>query len=242
MLLELISQREAVSDDLRHECELTSPDGQISGQIDLLVLGKRPLVVDYKTGVALESGEPLGRYGRQLAVYAWLVDQALGVDVPESMLFSLRDGIIHVDTSRRVRDGVVEEIKAARDAYNERIPGPQPAWPSEDGCTFCPFVGECDEAWDALELGGLAQLGPGVALIGTVVGDVVTAANGLAALPIEAHSDPHRGSGIISDVPGPVVSQLQPGSKFRCWALGIRSVEPLSLAWRAGASRLVKLP
>lgn len=240
-LLDLIAQRQPTDDGLLYEHELASPDGRVAGQLDLLVLAQQPLVVDYKTGVALEEGEPLGHFWRQLAVYAWLVDKALGIDVAESVLFSLRDGIVRVDTSSSVREEAVAEILAAQDAYNERVPGPQTARPSEDGCTFCPFVGECDEAWAALQSGFLARLGTGVAVIGEVDGEVVAASNALSGVPIRVLSNSGWRSGIISDVPQIVSSHLQVGTRFRCWALGLRSEEPLSLSWRGGASHLVKL-
>src|SRR5262249_6700391 len=115
-LLAFIEAREPAT-KLREQ-ELTSPDGTVMGQLDLVLLGARPAIVDHKTGVVVSDGLPQPHYERQLAIYAWLVEKCLGVDVGEAALFSLRNGIVPVDVSTAVRDPIVNGALGARDAYN----------------------------------------------------------------------------------------------------------------------------
>lgn len=240
-LYELISDCGATHGDLRHELDLRSPEGLLEGRLDLLIRGAKPFIVDYKTGVALVDGEPIEQHQRQLAIYAWLVDKEHALDVPESALFSLRDGIVRVDTSRSVREAIVDAILKAQSEFNARVPGPQPAMPSDDGCTFCPFIGSCDEAWVALQDGSLAKLGGGWAVSAEVAGTVVAAANGLSAIPIRVAKGAESIEGLISEVPSHLAEKFNVGSQFRCWGLRSRSQESLRLTWRAGTSRLVHL-
>jgi ATP-dependent exoDNAse (exonuclease V) beta subunit len=111
-LVEYVSQREPT--EILREHVLTSADGVINGQIDLLLIGARPSVVDHKTGVVLADGLPRQQYERQLALYAWLVDAALGIEVNDAALFSLRDGVVEVDVSRGIREETAAEALRAR--------------------------------------------------------------------------------------------------------------------------------
>lgn len=221
---------------LLREESLTSPDGRVSGQLDLLVCGDAPCVIDHKTGVVIAEGEPLDRYRRQLVLYAWLADVTLQLDVAESLLFSLRDGLVAVDTCRSVREGVISDVLHAQDQFNARVPGSQPANPSEETCMFCPFLGECDEAWATLRSGSVSRLGRGEAAIVEVVGDCIVATNGLAAIPIHVLAGSVAGDGVLVDVPSQSTKNLARGSTLRCWGLGLRSADPLSLSWRSGVS------
>lgn len=233
-LVDFITQRNPSL--LLREEPLTSPDGRVSGQLDLLVCGDAPCVIDHKTGVVIDEGEPLDRYQRQLAVYAWLADVTLQLDVAESLLFSLRDGLVAVDTCRSVRESVISDVLHAQDQFNARVPGPQPANPSEETCMFCPFLGECEEAWATLRSGSVSRLGRGEVAIVEVVGDCIVATNGLAAIPIHVLAGSVAGDAVLVDVPSQSTKNLARGSTLRCWGLGLRSADPLSLSWRSGVS------
>lgn len=235
-LIEYIAQREPT--ETRRECTLTSPDGALTGQIDLLVLGARPAVVDHKTGVVLTDGVPRGHYERQLAIYAWVVEASLGVEVDDAALFSLRDGIVEVDVSRSVRQRTVVEAIDARYAFNARAPGVQPATPSDHACGMCPFVGRCDPTWDALQQGRIDGFGWGDAARGRVMAPIVRSAGGTAALPLEVHVGTITGDAMLIDVPTAMVEECSVGDEVSAWRLARRSDEPLTLGWREGTSAL----
>jgi hypothetical protein len=235
-LLSYIADR-APAEKLR-EYVLTSPDGVVTGQLDLLVLGERPSVIDHKTGLVLAEGLPRPHYERQLAIYAWLVQAALDVDVNDGALFSLREGVVELDVSTKVRDSIVAVALRARDAFNERAPGAQPATPSDRACGSCPFVGPCDVAWDALRTGAVERFGWGDAARATVRAPIVVAAGGTAAVPLDIEIGTVGGPAVLIDVPAPLIDGLTIGARLSAWRLAKRSDEPLMLAWREGISSM----
>lgn len=235
-LIEFIDQREPT--EVRRECVVTSPDGALSGQIDLLILGGRPSIVDHKTGVVLTEGLPRGHYERQLAIYAWIVEASLGVEVNDAALFSLRDGIVEVDVSASVRIPIAAEAISAREAFNARAPGTQPATPSDHACGVCPFIGPCDPTWDALREGRIGGFGWGDAARGRVRAPIVTSAGGTAAVPLDVRIGTITGDVMLIDVPVPMVEMCAVGDQLSAWRLARRSDEPVTLAWREGTSAL----
>lgn len=239
-LLSYIAER-APSETLR-EHVLTSPDGVVTGQIDLLLLGDRPAVIDHKTGLVLAEGLPRPHYERQLAIYAWLAQAALGVDVRDAALFSLREGVVEVDVSVAIRDRVLADALRAREAFNERAPGAQPATPSDHACGSCPFVGQCDAAWDAISTGAVERFGWGDAARAKVRAPVVVAAGGTAAVPLDIDAGTVAGPAVLIDVPKSLVGAVVVGNRLSAWRLARRSDEPLTLAWREGTSALDLAP
>lgn len=239
-LLAYIATRAPV-EQLR-ELVLTTPDGAVTGQIDLLVLGERPSVIDHKAGLVLADGLPRPHYERQLALYAWLVQEALGVDVRDAALFSLREGLVEFDVSAKARDVVVANARRAREMFNERAPGGQPATPSDHACGSCPFVGPCDAAWDALKTGVVERFGWGEAARAKVRAPIVVAAGGTAAVPLDIEAGTVIGPGVLIDVPDSVVHALTVGDRLFAWRLAKRSDEPLTLAWREGTSAIELAP
>jgi hypothetical protein len=220
------------------ELVLTSPDGVITGQVDLLLLGDRPSVIDHKTGLVLNDGAPRAQYQRQLAIYAWLVEVTMGVDLREAALFSLREGIVELDVSSPVRDVIVADALGSREAFNDRVPGAQLAMPSDEACAVCPFVGPCDPAWDALSRGTVERFGWGEAARALVRDHVVTSASGTAAVPLSIETGTVAGEGILIDVPSRLVSSVSIGDRLAAARVAKKSDEPLVLAWRDGTSAL----
>lgn len=218
------------------EHELTSPDGTVGGTLDVLLLGDKPRVIDHKTGVVLEDGLPKDRYERQLAIYAWLVEVALSVEVPIAVLFSLREGLVEVDTSAAIRRTHGDQAQEARRQFNERAPGPQPATPSAEACGTCPFVGSCEPAWDALASGAVEHFGWGDAARGVVRAPVVLTTGRFTAIPIEVEVGTAFGSGMIIDVPEHLARNVVEGQRIAAWRLGRRSDDPLVFSWREGSS------
>lgn len=236
-LLEYIAQRRPT--EIRRECVVTSPDGTLSGQLDLLIVSARPSIVDHKTGTVLADGLPRGHYERQLALYAWLVETSLGLEVNEAALFSLRDGIIEVDVTRAVRDRIASESIQARDEFNARAPDAQPATPSDDACGPCPYVGSCDFTWDALRQGLIEEgYGWGDAVRGRLRAPAITAADGTTAVPLDVEVGTVTGEAMIIDVPVAVLERCGVGSQISAWRLARRSEQPLTLVWREGSSAL----
>lgn len=235
-LLAYIAAREPTG-KLR-ERRLASPDGRVTGQIDLLLVGGRPAIVDYKSGLVLDDGEPSEHFRRQLMIYAWLAEAALGLDVAEGALFSLRDGIVEFDVSKGARTSVMSQLFAVVDAYNERVPGPQPATPSDEACEHCQYVGSCSAAWEALDAGTIERFGWGDAARCTVREPIVLSAGGTAAIPLDVVAGTCDGPGMLIDVPSALVVGFDVGSRFSAWRLGRRSDDPLTLAWREGTSAI----
>jgi len=235
-LIEYIHEREP--SELLRECVVTSPDGTMSGQVDLLILGERPAIVDHKTGSVLTEGLPRKSYQRQLAIYAWIVEGSLGVEVDEAALFSLREGIVEVDVSGPVRRSIASEAMSAMEAFNMRAPGAQPATPSAHACGVCPFIGPCDPAWEALHEGGIEGFGWGDAVRGRVRAPIVKSAGGAAAVPLNAQIGTVVGHVTVFDVPIPMVETCSVGDQVSAWRLARRSDEPVALAWREGTSNL----
>jgi hypothetical protein len=228
---------------LLREQVLTTADGVMTGQLDLLLLGERPAIVDHKTGHVLgEPGEPRDSYARQLAIYAGLVDASMQLDIDEAALFSVQDGLIIVDVSRLVRAPIISEALQARRDFNERAPGEQPAAPSDTSCEHCTYVGRCDAAWDALRSGAIERIGWGDAIRGTTRGPIVAAANGSSAVPVHIDEGTLAGDGMLIDVPSELVVDVPAGSPLAAWHLSRRSEDPLTLAFRDGTTQLYVQP
>ena len=220
------------------EEELADPNGALVGRLDLLVLGKSPRVVDYKTGPVSDDSLPRRSYERQLQLYAWLAAAALNVTVEGAALFSLRQGIVEIDVSKEKQDLAAAQAMQAVSAFNGRVPGSQPASPSEDMCGWCPFLGRCDPAWEALASGDVVRLGWGDAVQGPIRSTVTVSESGFAAVPVEALYGTVFGPTTIIDVPADEVENLSVGKVLSAWSLARRSTQPTTLAWREGISHL----
>lgn len=224
---------------IRCEQTIASPDGRVKGRIDLLVLGSRPLVVDHKTGVVLEGGgDTSPHFRRQLAIYAWLVEAAFQIDVEDAALFSLREGLVEVDVSEVARRPFVDAALGALDAYNGKVPGLQPAAPSELVCGTCRFVGRCDAAWESLACGELERFGWGEAIRGVVTAPVVLAAGHRSAVQLEVEVGSVAGAVTVTDIPAELVDSVTVGNELALWGLALRSDGPATMSWREGSSAL----
>jgi PD-(D/E)XK nuclease superfamily len=224
------------------ERELTAPDGSLTGRPDLLILGRVPAIVDYKTGLVAEGRQPHETYERQLRIYASLAESVLGIDVECAALFSLRQGIVEIDVAKILREATVEQVERAVVEFNVRVPGIQPATPSEMSCEWCPFVGLCDPAWEALDSGAVVGFGWGEAVRGVVSDPITISESGLAAVPVSVVIGTVRGATMIIDVPAAVTEGLVPGSKLSAWCLARRGEDPVALAWRDESSHLQVTP
>lgn len=233
-LLEFINAHEPTQEPLT-ETELISGDGLIRGTVDLIVVGKRPCLVDYKSGLVLEDGIPNEHFTRQLMLYAHLVEEQMGIDVSEAALFSLRDGMITVDVSTNARRPVVRACLEERERYNALAPGTQPATPSNSACSFCPYIGVCDEFWLAVSADRLELLS-GQCVEGEVSAPAVCSASGVGTFAVQG--DPSKGEIMITDVPNPLLEGMIKGQRVRVWRLHSNPTSPLTLSWKVGQSGL----
>jgi hypothetical protein len=225
---------------VRVEQTLVSRDRTVSGRLDLLLVGPEVAVVDYKTGTVTDAGAVRESYERQLAVYAWLAAEHLGVDEVEGALFSLREGIVTVDVTASVRNTVVATLLSLRAAFNSRVPGPQPATPCEASCGWCPFVCSCEPAWTSLDEGVITTLGRGDAVSGVVSAEAVMAASGTSAIRLQIDRGTVRGEAVIADVSHHVAGALHAGDRATFVGLARRSEQPLTFAWRDEISQGMK--
>jgi CRISPR/Cas system-associated exonuclease Cas4 (RecB family) len=223
--------------ELLIERELEAPGHLVRGRPDLVILGQHPCVIDHKSGLVMAEVGPREPYENQLVMYAWLVESALGVEVDETALFSLRQGLVTVDVSAR-RARLIDEVLSAREAFNARVPGPQPASPSETSCNWCPFVGPCDSAWRALQEGQVDRLGWGEAVRGTSRTEAISSSNRRAAVALDIDIGTVSGSASIIDIPADRVADLRAGDRVAVWALTKRNDDPLTLAWHDGVSAM----
>ena len=82
----------------------------------------------------------------------------------------------------------------------------------------------------------VVRLGWGESVVAQVLGNMVCAANGLAAIPIQISAGSIEGVGMLVDVPALLIPDAEVGSELRAWGLSLRSAEPLTLAWCSGSS------
>lgn len=219
---------------------LSSKDGLIRGQVDLVVIGENPCIIDYKSGLVTEDGYPKEHFVRQLCLYAHLVQDDLGIDIDDAFLFSLREGLWPVDVSSPVRNPIVEESLEAQKLFNSRVPGPQPAFPSVTACSFCRHVGECDEFWGPAGVGGGMEPESGVCVSGHVSARPVISASGVGAISVLVGSTPNDHLLTITDIPNHLVEELEPGDNINCWRLRDSVDSPYVLTWKSGQSGLVR--
>ncbi len=216
--------------DLLTEQELLSRNGQIYGIVDLIVVGEQSSVVDYKTGFVTEETQPLAHHLRQLALYAHLVSDCLSTNVSRAAIFSLREGIVTVDVSETVRNPIVEECLAALQTYNERVPGTQPAVPSVGSCSYCPFIGRCDEFWGPQGLEGGLELTSGTCITGRVNGPPLLTTSGFGAVELTLGANDLRA--VVTDIPGDLLSDVKAGNIIRCWRLRADPATPATMEWK----------
>lgn len=224
--------------ELLLEHRLASVDGSVVGRLDLLVLGRRPCVIDFKSGLVDVEGVLDTPHQRQLALYVWLAATHLQREDVGAAWFSLRQGIVEVDVPHDQRESVVSLALAARHSYNERAPGPQPATPSTSACGRCESVGRCQEGWNALGDGRVERFGWGEAGRALISGPIVVADNGAAAVPIDVTEGTITGQATLTDIPQTLVRGLDIGNRLSIWRVARRAGEPLTLAWREGISCL----
>jgi hypothetical protein len=113
----------------------------------------------------------------------------------------------------------MREALEARADFNRRVPGAQPARPSETACGSCPYLGTCNAAWDAQRRGEVERFGWGDAVRGAVRAPVVVSAAGTTAVPLAVEVGTVQGSVMLIDVPADFVSDIRVGDEIAAWGL-----------------------
>ena len=241
-LLELVDNAEWTGEPLIEEF-LASSDGMFEGIPDLVLVGQqRLLVIDYKSGFVSDDGGVDENYSDQLLLYAHLCVETFGIGSADAYLLSLREGLVPVDVSEEQRNKYVRRAIDEIRAFDQRVPGPQPAMPSEDTCRWCNHVCACDQVWDEIGRGQVLETWGGHALEGKLLDSPTMARNDLSAARIRVERGTVTGDVTISDIPRGPTGELSEGSRVRIVGLRQFRDDAQGLAWVDRKSRLLASP
>lgn len=207
------------------EQRLLSKDGSLEGTPDLVVVRHDGCdIVDFKTGLVTDLDEEMPKpdYARQIRIYAHLASEAHRVPAIRGVLLSFRQGQIDVDVSHDLIEQAVQEALGRRQAFNERVPGPQPAHAGDATCRWCEHQLICDGYWDAVadDSSGLA----GSVLRGTICSVPERSQNGLVAVQVEVSGGARPGSvATIAEIAGDEATDWAVGDIISVTALRRRS-------------------
>ncbi len=105
-------------------------------------------LIDLKSGVG--QSEVDERQERQLRLYAYLVETALGRRPDDVLVVDVRGTETTIDASSAQVDEAVQDGVEARDRFAEMVAQRHfPASPSADVCRWCPFRAVCPDYWTA---------------------------------------------------------------------------------------------
>jgi hypothetical protein len=224
------------------ETWLETADVALGGKPDLIAISRDnlALVIDYKSGLVSDDAGVKSVYVRQLLFYGALVDECLMATPVMLALLSLREGVVHVVPSGEGMAEVAALARAARHEFNQRVPRPQPAEPSEENCQWCRFAARCSAFWQAVEPHWAVAVG--AAVRGTVEADPEHATTGVTTLQVLVGDGPLAGSlAILAGIPSPLVASVAIGSVVSVLDLRARSDDPLVLTWTNRANSLSRI-
>ena len=159
------------------EAALVSKDGRVAGRADVLDAANAT-VVDYKTGVAANSGAVTDSEARQLRLYAHLANEN-GIAITRGVIerADRTRAEVHISPQQAAEEG--RRARGVLDSYNQHAGEPfhRAASPSPDACRFCPCIPFCEAFWKSGELGWSGQCG-------THVEGVVESVEGAALVSI----------------------------------------------------------
>jgi len=217
------------------EEELLSGDGSIGGTADLIVLRDRDLVViDHKTGFASDAGVPKPAYERQVRIYAALASERFDLPAARGVLMSMAEGVVDVDVTPALVAAEMAAARSARQEFNERAPGSQPAAATPQNCQWCDHKARCDAFWDALSETWRDEVGECVVV--ELAAEPQVSANGLAAMRVEIRAGTTVADGevVVAEVPEALVVGLGAGATMNVTGLR-RTKSDRTLRWAPGA-------
>ena len=220
------------------ETWLETADVALGGKPDLVAISpdNLALVIDYKSGLVSDEEGVKSAYVRQLLFYGVLVDECLTATPVMLALLSLREGVVQVEPSTEGMAEVATLARAARLEFNQRVPGAQPAEPSEENCQWCRFAARCNAFWQAVEPHWAVAVGDAVR--GTVEADPEHS----TTLRVMVEHGPLAGSmAILAGIPSHLVASAAIGSVVSVLDLRARSEDPLVLTWTNRAASLSRI-
>jgi len=224
------------------ETWLETADVALGGKPDLVAISpdNLALVIDYKSGLVSDEEGVKSAYVRQLLFYGVLVDECLTATPVMLALLSLREGVVQVEPSTEGMAEVATLARAARLEFNQRVPGAQPAEPSEENCQWCRFAARCNAFWQAVEPHWAVAVGDAVR--GTVEADPEHSTTGVTTLRVMVEHGPLAGSmAILAGIPSHLVASAAIGSVVSVLDLRARSEDPLVLTWTNRATSLSRI-
>jgi CRISPR/Cas system-associated exonuclease Cas4 (RecB family) len=214
------------------EVTLRSSDGQLEGTPDLVLVTESGLVViDHKTSTVAEDGVARPAYEQQVRIYAGLAAAQYGRPVIRGILISTRQGVVDVDVTPDLVEAALNDARQARSAYNDRVPGLQPAHASPERCRWCPYRARCDGFWDSVDVSWRDEVGE--CTRARVIGSPEVAADGRAALSIQSTGGPmslHEQL-TLAEVPEINVAGLADGDAIAMTGLRKRDASPQVVYW-----------
>ena len=135
------------------ERTLTTRDRKIRGRPDRIDVDDG-LIVDYKTGVSLDSNHPTESEARQLRLYAHLATEN-GIAVRAGAIERADRSRVEIPISTNEAEEEGRLARRALDALNELSGAPfeEAATPSPDACRHCPCIPFCPAFWRESEPG-----------------------------------------------------------------------------------------
>lgn len=212
---------------------------KLSGQLDLLIVDSVSTIIDHKKGSVVSDGVVKQNYRDQLAFYAHLVYENYDIDRVECWLFSLKDGLVEVPLTREDTVSFVKPLLADIEDYNNRVPDEQPAMPSDENCSWCPYCDRCEKFWIKIGSDGFNGLASGEAIAGTIIGEISIARNEKSTFRVDAIEGTKTGEVILTEVPRRVVfnNDLSEGDSIKAFHLH-GSEDNEILTWDDRNSRL----
>lgn len=195
------------------ELDLHARGGRIIGTVDLFVDGDSPFVLDYKTGVVEDAeGNLQESVSQQLHIYAGMILQQQGLEIPTGYIVSMTAPPIKVQIDQRRATELLDEMLESMDKFNSALPALPPANPEPEICHWCRHIHRCDDLRAAVEARSSFRPGNLEIVWGTVLGTPQISRSGLAAVRIGANSGTIEGEFTIFDVPGHLTQNLADGS------------------------------
>lgn len=169
------------------EASLVSKDGRVAGRPDVLDAANAT-VIDYKTGVAGDSGSLTDSEVRQLRLYAYLANEN-GSTITRGVIERADRTRAEVPISAQQAAEEGRRALVTLDSYNQHAGEPfeKAASPSPDACRFCPCIPLCEAFWRVGEPQWSGQCG-------THVEGVVESVEGGALVSINLNVT--RGTGV----------------------------------------------